>query len=70
METEIFIADAGDVKCSQIVSSDAHIEARTFLLAYCFNFVFTKNVTIMQLVKVKVNQSRYRPAVAQRVPGS
>jgi hypothetical protein len=29
METEIFIADAGNVKCNQIMSSDAQFEART-----------------------------------------
>jgi hypothetical protein len=29
METEMFIADGGDVRCNQIVSSDGQREART-----------------------------------------
>jgi hypothetical protein len=33
-------------------------------------YFFTRNICGKKKVKVKVNQSRYRPGVAQRVPGS
>jgi len=52
-----------------ILTTNSHILAQ-FSLMSCPNRKHVMNEMELKVSKVKVKQSRYRPGVAQRVPGS